>query len=144
MFCHEDGHLLSLLTFRWLLYLFQPRGARISTIFPFQCFCVYLRKSTGSIMSCGSFDKTKETGKSHSMCKSQRSKVCEEIYHLTIVFNVFTITCIKLQLYIQYLALFSNEGDTRCYKIQVVTPGNETFGKFFVITFVKTTLFCRR
>lgn len=111
MFCHKDGHLLSLLTFRWLLYLFQPRGARISTIFPFQCFCVYLRKSTGSIMSCGSFDKTKETGKSHSMCKSQRSKVCEEIYHLTIVFIVFTI--IKLQLYIQFwrfLAMMETQG----------------------------------
>lgn len=110
MFCHEDGHLLSLLTFRWLLYLFQPRGARISTIFPFQCFCVYLRKSTGSIMSCGSFDKTKETGKSHSMCKSQRSKVCEEIYHLTIVLNVFIITCIKLQLYIQFWRFLAMKG----------------------------------
>lgn len=45
------------------------------------------------------------------MCKSQRSKVCEEIYHLTIVFNVFTI--IKLQLYIQFwrfLAMLGTQG----------------------------------
>lgn len=44
------------------------------------------------------------------MCKSQRSKVCEEIYHLTIVFNVFTITCIELQLYIQFWRFLAMKG----------------------------------
>lgn len=44
------------------------------------------------------------------MCKSQRSKVCEEIYHLTIALNVFIITCIKLQLYIQFWRFLAMKG----------------------------------